>query len=122
MLTGNLVSIAVGGIIATVSSVIWPDNFDFNITRRINVGPLETYQGDIPGTEEREESEKKGSSDDGEIHQPKEVDNDAASGVMNLPDDLDPVALQKAFNFAVYASVILVSFNMTAGQMKESNY
>lgn len=108
MLTGNLVSIAIGGIIAVVSSLIWPDNFDFNITRKINVGPLETYDGDIPGTEEHEVSEKKGSSDDGEMHQPKEVDHDAASGVINLPDDMDPIALQKAFNFAVYASVILV--------------
>lgn len=117
MLTGNLVSIAIGGIIAVVSSMIWPANFDFNLTRQINMGPLETYDGDIPGTNDENENayetEKKGSSDDGgeiQTHAPKEVVDDGASNIIiGLPDDLDPVALQKAFNFAVWASVILVS-------------
>lgn len=111
MLTGNLVAIAVGGIIASVSSVVWPDNFDFNITRRINIGPLETYEGDIPGTEvhgkEEKDGEKKGGSDRGSQHVHQDVDG--GSEVMVLPDDIDPVALKKAFRFAVWSSVALVS-------------
>lgn len=109
MLTGNLVAIAVGGIIASVSSVVWPDNFDFNITRRINIGPLETYEGDIPGTEvhgkEDKDGEKKGGSDRGSQHVHQDVDG--GSEVMVLPDDIDPVALKKAFRFAVWSSVAL---------------
>lgn len=33
MLAGNLASIGVGALIAGVSTLIWPDNFDFEITR-----------------------------------------------------------------------------------------
>lgn len=105
MLTGNLVAIAVGGLVASISSVIWPDNFDFNITRRINVGPIESYEGDIPGTEDVEE-EKKGHASDHGSSSPKEVHHDTVSDV--LPDDMDPTALKKAFNFAVYSSIVLV--------------
>ena len=106
MLTGNLVAIAIGGLVATISSCIWPDDFDFKITRRINVGPLETYEGDIPGTEEMDE--KKGHNSDDNGSAPRELRNDAVSGVVPLQDDMDPVALKKAFNFAVYSSVVLV--------------
>jgi hypothetical protein len=36
MLTGNLLSIGVGGIITVGGSLIWPANFDWEITRAIN--------------------------------------------------------------------------------------
>lgn len=36
MLTGNLLSIGVGGIITVVGSLIWPADFDWEITRAIN--------------------------------------------------------------------------------------
>ena len=106
MLTGNLVAIAIGGLIAAISSCVWPDDFDFEITRRINVGPLETYEGDIPGTEEMDEKKGKGSNDDSGSGA-KEVNN-TTSGVVDLPENMDPVALKKAFRFAVYSSVVLV--------------
>jgi len=105
MLTGNLVAIAIGGLIATISSYVWPDDFDFKITRMINVGPLETYEGDIPGTEEMDE--KKGSNNDDSGSGTKEVDNNTTSGVVGLPENMDPIALKKAFSFAVYSSVVL---------------
>lgn len=106
MLTGNLVAIAIGGLIATISSYVWPDDFDFSITRMINVGPLETYEGDIPGTEDTKE--KNMSNDDDNGPGAKEVHNDTASNVVGLAEPMDPVALKKAYNFAVYSSVVLV--------------
>lgn len=35
MLAGNVVSIGVGGIIALGSTAIWPENFNFEITRNL---------------------------------------------------------------------------------------
>ena len=36
MLSGNLASIGTGGIIAVTTSLIWPEDFDFEATRAIN--------------------------------------------------------------------------------------
>lgn len=114
MLSGNLASIGVGGIIAVVSSLIvrlmrplhsfcanqiynnqWPEDFNFDITRAVNAP--------TPGSPSAESaapslSEKEKSSPD---------PADAVS-VKSEEDDLDPAKLQKAFRFAAWSSIILV--------------
>jgi len=112
MLTGNLVAIAVGGIISVVWSLIWPENFDFDITRAINTAPPKGVSAD---EDEKDEStsEKKGPPEG--IHRTKSVPVDEehayesahATGITSQAD-LDMAALQKAFRFAAWSSVVLL--------------
>ncbi|KAK0443550.1 urea transporter [Armillaria borealis] len=98
MLAGNLASIGVGGIIATVSSLIWPENFDFEITRSLN--RPESISGFSKSKDEV-------TCDDLD---PKEKSPDVSSAheVCIDDEDLDPAALKKAFNFATWSSVVLL--------------
>ncbi|KAJ6551826.1 urea transporter [Mycena capillaripes] len=101
MLAGNLASIGVGGIIATVSSYIWPENYDFESTRAINkptTTPTKVQENDGMEKEERPSVEKKEKT-------PSVADSlDAAE----IEDELDPVALNKAFRFAAWSSLGLL--------------
>ncbi|KAH0826323.1 urea transporter [Lanmaoa asiatica] len=93
MLGGNLASIAVGGIVAVIASLIWPDNYDFTETRAINMPAVKKtvrYVQDV-------EAEKKDA--------PASVTS--VSDETDLDNELDPVSLRKAFRFAVWASVIM---------------
>ncbi|SJL09473.1 related to DUR3-Urea permease [Armillaria ostoyae] len=98
MLAGNLASIGVGGIIATVSSLIWPENFDFEITRSLN--RPESISG-------FSKSKDKVTCDDLD-HKEQSPDVSSAHEVCIDDEDLDPAALKKAFNFATWSSVVLV--------------
>jgi hypothetical protein len=104
MLSGNLASIGVGGIVAYVTSLIWPENYDFAPTRAMNAPPgsrfLRDYHSDSPSVDETHE--KKGSATD-DVHS-------VSSGPTTVPDesDLDPAGLDRAFRFAAWASVVLV--------------
>ena len=111
MLAGNLASIGVGAIIATVSSLIvcvfsfavhvlsqlimlgmqWPDNFDWETTRAINK----------PSSVLEKTNQEKLDSDS---------DNRQADSYDSVNDELDHVALNKAFKFAATSSLTLVSF------------
>lgn len=86
MLTGNIVSICVGGIISVVTSIIWPEDFNFDVTRAINA----------PHAESMKETDSKGDTKE-------EYDSKLSSN-----DELDPVALHKAFKFAAWSSIILL--------------
>ncbi|PPQ69730.1 hypothetical protein CVT24_001316 [Panaeolus cyanescens] len=96
MLAGNLASIGVGGIVAVVSSLIWPDDFDWETTRAINrpapIAPQPADEASDSG------SEKKGLS---ETHAKPAAD----SFVQTEEDELDPVSLNKAFRFAAWSSI-----------------
>ncbi|PBK83965.1 urea transporter [Armillaria gallica] len=98
MLAGNLASIGVGGIIATVSSLIWPENFDFEITRSLN------RPESIPGLSK---SKDEVTCDDLD-HKEKSPDVSSAHEACIDDEDLDPAALKKAFNFATWSSVVLL--------------
>ncbi|KAK0186708.1 urea transporter [Armillaria mellea] len=98
MLAGNLASIGVGGIIATVSSLIWPENFDFEITRLLN--RPESISGFSKSKDEN-------TCDDLD-HKEKSPDVSSAHEACVDDSDLDPVALKKAFNFATWSSVVLL--------------
>lgn len=115
MLSGNLASIGVGGIIAVVSSLVvrlmhllylfcanqiydnqWPEDFDFDITRAVNAPEPGSPSADsaAPSLSEKEKSSPEPA--------------DAVSVKSEEEDDLDPAKLQKAFRFAAWSSIILV--------------
>jgi len=88
MLAGNVASIGVGGIVATVASYIWPENYDFEGTRAINAPSARPQDPDVDFDDVKKEH--------------------AITHVETVVDDeLDPVALQKAFKFAAISSIAL---------------
>ncbi|KAK7062641.1 hypothetical protein VNI00_000129 [Paramarasmius palmivorus] len=92
MLAGNLASIGVGAIIATVTSFIWPDNYDFESTRAMNRPEPAVRELQFDSDDEK-----------------KAKDTPSVSETSPDPEDeLDPVALNKAFRFAAYCSVGLL--------------
>jgi len=95
MLAGNLASIGVGGIVASVSSYLWPEDFNFDTTRAINAPGTRHVHG--RDSAEGDDDEKKSR----EAIEAAEVENDESDR------DLDPVGLQKAFRFAAWSSVAL---------------
>ncbi|THH30964.1 hypothetical protein EUX98_g3211 [Antrodiella citrinella] len=92
MLAGNLASIGVGGIITCVVSYFWPEDFNFDITRAINA-PQTHASSRSPSISEDEK---------------KVQPSDEVVSVQPEDDELDPVALKKAFRFAAWSSVILL--------------
>jgi len=94
MLAGNLASIGVGGIIATISSLIWPDDYDFESTRAINT-PAAKSDGENAKIEEDDEKKEPSTP------YVQSINEESAD------DDLDPVALGKAYTFAARSSVVL---------------
>ncbi|GJJ09771.1 hypothetical protein Clacol_003995 [Clathrus columnatus] len=102
MLTGNLVSIFVGGVVSVISSLIWPENFDFDITRSMNSPHVQQSFADETDFKEdiKEESLSKTPSEKDE--------KDLQQVFIEEEKELDPVELQKAFNFAAWCSVILL--------------
>ncbi|CCM04363.1 uncharacterized protein FIBRA_06535 [Fibroporia radiculosa] len=104
MLAGNLASIGMGGIISCITSLIWPEDFNFDITRAINAPP----QSDMS----EKTSENRSSEDDMDEKKqdPSNVSTNPVGAVENgavAAQDLDPVALQKAFKLAAWSSVAL---------------
>jgi hypothetical protein len=95
MLAGNLAAIGVGGIIATASSYLWPEDFDFEITRAINAPTARDAKA--RDSTEGDEDDKKSK----EAVETAEVENDESD------NELDPAALHKAFRFAAWSSVAL---------------
>ncbi|KAF8505220.1 urea transporter [Gautieria morchelliformis] len=107
MLTGNLVSIAVGGLVAVITSYIWPDDFDFDRTRAINSpSDLASYTGKQSKSDEAHSDEdlKEAPLDTPDLDHTA----DANPVGVTTKDDLDPEALQKAFRFAAWSSIILL--------------
>ncbi|KAJ7250714.1 urea transporter [Mycena rebaudengoi] len=102
MLAGNLASIGVGGIIATAASYIWPENYDFESTRAIN-SPDESK-----GAEDDHDASKRGSLD--KTSNNEKSNKQAVDSVHSeeAEDELDPVALNKAFRFAAWSSLALL--------------
>ncbi|KAG2004698.1 urea transporter, variant 2 [Coprinopsis cinerea AmutBmut pab1-1] len=103
MLAGNVTSIGFGGIIAVVSSLIWPDNFDWETTRSINRPAPPSPDAAEQDSKSDLENEKKNASE--VVTKPASIaDSFDANEEAN---ELDPVALRKAFRFASWASISL---------------
>jgi len=94
MLAGNLAAIGVGGIVASVSSYFWPEDFNFDLTRAINApSARQAHERESPEMDEDEKRSK-------EAVETAEVENDSDK-------ELDPDGLQKAFRFAAWSSIAL---------------
>jgi hypothetical protein len=106
MLAGNLAAIGVGGIVSVVASYLKPENFNFDVTRAINA-PVHHHL-EVPESPEGKSSTDKVNTEN--VDEKAEVHSITKSvvqiGITRL-DDLDPVALNKAFNFAAWSSVAL---------------
>ncbi|KAH9911332.1 urea transporter [Epithele typhae] len=98
MLAGNLVSIGIGGIVTVTTSLIWPENFDFEATRAIN-RPSAVRPPSIDTEDEK--GEKRDHTAEASV-EPAPVSVSPAD-----ESELDPVALRKSFRFAAWSSVVL---------------
>jgi len=105
MLAGNLASIGVGGIVAVVSSLIWPEDFDFEVSRALNVARHTSTHAKVDTVGDEKVGEKV-SEKEHEITETRSVTDEEGPGVTPDPD-LDPVALDKAFRFAAWSSLAL---------------
>jgi SSS family transporter len=104
MLAGNLASIGVGGIISVAVSLVWPEDFDFESSRALNIkAPVPTGTSGVEYSDEKafEKGSEKGH---GSIEAHSAVDDE---GIIAPDPDLDPVALDRAFRFAAWSSVAL---------------
>ncbi|KAF8231010.1 urea transporter [Tricholoma matsutake] len=101
MLAGNIASICVGGIIATASSLLWPDNYDWESTRAINA-PEPRKDVTDPSKISKEETSTNEKDPEYEAK-----DASSSQELSVIDDDLDPAALQKAVRFASISSIAL---------------
>jgi urea-proton symporter len=101
MLAGNLASIGVGGIISTVTSLIWPDDFNFDVTRAINNPRFESEVDKSEAQDTEKEQEMKGE----EAVSPSVAGSTVAT---EEDDELDIVKLKAAFKFAAWSSLALL--------------
>lgn len=84
--------------------VKWPEDFDFDVTRAINAPTAHVKDKSAEGNYEDEKKTTAFSSEE----------NDTAD------DELNPVALNKAFRFAAWSSVILVSLTICCHNLYSS--
>ncbi|KDQ61991.1 hypothetical protein JAAARDRAFT_76835 [Jaapia argillacea MUCL 33604] len=103
MLAGNLASIGVGAIVSYFSSLIWPDDYDFEPTRAINSHLRRSSREGTASPPEREVDEEK------KVRTSASMDVRSVSSAALAEEDLelDPVALTKAFKLAAWSSVFL---------------
>jgi hypothetical protein len=88
----------------------WPDNYDFAATRAINEKFSATiHPNDVDGEriDEKKSDEKRSDENVQEVS--------VSEPRSDLEDELDPVALEKAFKFASWSSVALVSKSLIEG-------
>jgi len=109
MLAGNVASIGVGAIVSTLASLIYPEDYDFETTRAIN-------KPEIPPTalDEQDGKDEKNGAERAEVKDKAGVKAGRAGSfagdsfdAQEESDELDPVALNKAFKFATWSSVAL---------------
>jgi hypothetical protein len=103
MLTGNLLAIGVGGIITVGWTLVFPADFDWDITRSINNAVTTSIDGVATPPEGRGEKDEKVSQSPNPEMQVGEV------SVEQQVDDLmaDQRGLKRAFRFAAVAALIL---------------
>jgi len=108
MLAGNLASIGVGCIISVGATYLWPEDFDFESTRKMKMAVTVTPPSVVKKQEDDIEETKEGSVDEKEKDSPDSPIVGADVLAAELVDaDLDPPSLEKAYKWAVWASVIL---------------
>ena len=117
MLTGNLLSIGISGIIVISWSLIRPANFDWDITRAINrkaefANTTTIEETSTPANELAVSSESKNKDDEKNVSTPQvgEADVNAFSAALEsrrLEEEKDMEGLRKAFRFAAISALAL---------------
>ncbi|WVQ83382.1 hypothetical protein IAT38_005523 [Cryptococcus sp. DSM 104549] len=114
MLTGNLLSIGVGGIITVAWSLVRPCDFDWDITRRINCkedftltteSSTPPVQPNYDGEKDGINAEYQGKDEQGLAPEAMPVDMEEQRNDMMENDR----QLEKAFKFASYAAITLTA-------------
>lgn len=108
MLTGNLLSIGIGGIVSLTWTYLRPDNFDWEITRQMNVKGHESEilegaditANDSPSLEKEKHSMEKV---DETIQTVAVVDDEG----LTTPEEVEMAGLKKAFRFAAISALSL---------------
>ncbi|KIL65155.1 hypothetical protein M378DRAFT_11013 [Amanita muscaria Koide BX008] len=102
MLAGNVASFLAGGIIATVVSFLFPEDFDWAATRAINTPVKPDPVPKIP-EEDIVKTEKEGS----DVKSGSIAEISSKSTQQDIDDELNPEHLHKAFVFASISSIVL---------------
>lgn len=108
MLTGNLLSIGIGGIVSLTWTYLRPDNFDWEITRKMHITGHESeiLEGaditahDSPSAEKEKHSMEKV---DETIQTVAVVDDEG----LTTPEEIEMAGLRKAFRFASISALSL---------------
>jgi len=107
MLAGNLAAIGVGGIISVVSSYLSPEDFNFDVTRAINAHVHHHTDATAKEEERKSSTEKVNLNNEDEKADTHSVAQSSVQIGITRADELDTVALNKAFKFAAWSSVAL---------------
>lgn len=108
MLTGNLLSIGVGGIITVVWSLVKPENFDWEITRAVNAPATYVEESTVEVVEKTPDLTPGGSTE--ELDKEKAI---ATPTVVSVEEDAaraaaeDTAGLKHAFRIAAWAALSL---------------
>ncbi|KAM6495063.1 urea transporter [Amanita muscaria] len=102
MLAGNVASFLAGGIIATVVSFLFPEDFDWAATRAINT-PVKLDPVPKVPEEDIVKTEKEGS----DVKSGSIAEISSKSTQQDIDDELNPEHLHKAFVFASVSSIVL---------------
>ncbi|KIL65158.1 hypothetical protein M378DRAFT_192471 [Amanita muscaria Koide BX008] len=104
MLAGNVASFVVGGVIATVISLLCPEDFDWAATRAINA-PVKPDPA--PKVPEEDTMKTENESSNGSDVKPASISEISSKSTQQDDDELNPGHLQKAFVFASVSSIAL---------------
>jgi hypothetical protein len=109
MLAGNLASIGVGGLVALGVSLWRPEAYDFVPTRAMNAPAGSRFAPPTAADEDEKSPTYESKDEKAASSEAREARADAPAAPPP-PDesDLEPAALERAFRFAAWASVILV--------------
>ncbi|ORY91551.1 urea transporter [Leucosporidium creatinivorum] len=103
MLAGNLASLGVSGIISVSTSLIWPENFNFDITRALHEHGEEQDKNPVADSDSKDEKTGEAPTD-GQLMSARASVNEEPV----YDENKDPVKLRAAFRLAVYISLVLV--------------
>jgi len=103
MLAGNIASFIIGGLIATITSFLFPEDFDWVATRSLNV-PVVVYEDADKAQKTSVDADKEDAID---VEPASANEASIGSTQRQIDAELDPEALQKAFLFASASSILL---------------
>jgi len=102
MLAGNIASFIIGGLIATITSFLFPENFDWVATRSLNAPSV--YEEADAARKTSEDAEKEDAID---VEPASANETSIESTQREIDAELNPEALRKAFLFASASSILL---------------